>query len=46
MQKNLQLDVCMRVLGNVSIYMEYMPLEQQQAQWTLVVVELEVILII
>lgn len=41
LQKTMSMDICMNILNNVAIYMEYLPLETQQSHWTLVIQELE-----
>lgn len=35
------MNVCMTILNNVAVYMDYLPLELQQSQWALVIQELE-----
>ncbi|RNA03026.1 hypothetical protein BpHYR1_038535, partial [Brachionus plicatilis] len=32
-QKSINFDTCMRILNNVSIYMEYLALESHHTQW-------------
>jgi hypothetical protein len=41
LQKFINIDICMTILNNVAIYIEYLPLETQQNQWSLVIQELE-----
>jgi len=41
LQKLFNLDICLQILDNVAIYIEYLPLESQQSNWTLVIQELE-----
>jgi hypothetical protein len=35
------MDICLQILDNVAIYIEFLPLETQQSHWTLVIQELE-----
>lgn len=35
------MEICLQVLNNVAIYMDFLPLESQQSHWTLVIQELE-----
>ena len=41
MQKSINFDTCMRILNNVSIYIEYLTLESQHSQWLLLIQEFE-----
>ncbi|CAF0899614.1 unnamed protein product [Brachionus calyciflorus] len=40
-QKSINFDICLRILNNVSIYIEYLTLESQHSQWLLVIQEFE-----
>ena len=38
------MEICLNILNNVAIYIEYLPFESQQNQWVLVIQELETLL--
>ena len=40
-EKSTNLSTCVTILNNVAVYIEFLPLESQQSQWTLVIQELE-----
>lgn len=40
-EKSINIGTCVSILNNVAIYMEFLPIESQHSQWTLVIQELE-----
>ena len=40
-QKTINFDICMKILNNIALYIEYLPIESQHSQWIMVIQEFE-----